>query len=233
MNDTTALLSAARKNATNNERNTDSTTVPVDEYTLISSGGGSRFVYDDNGAYVNGDFTNAKLMSLLRDLNNYFADDNGGASYKFKGISADVRKTLKEMYEANPNLFNDLMNKVQSGQIIEGSPEASLLLSIGIGSNMTKEQLEQAAKDKALKDYFVGKGFTEDQYKEFLPFVELDGQGLRLKAGVEGGPFVAGQNYYFNDDYSGPFKDLVKGQILFNNRFYDANQLAGSGMITD
>ena len=233
VNDTTALLSAARKNATNNERNTDSTTVPVDEYTLISSGGGSRFVYDDNGAYVKGDFTNAKLMSLLRGLNNYFSDDNGGASYKFKGISADVRKTLKEMYDENPNLFNDLMNKIQSGQIIEGSPEASLLLSIGIGSNMTKEQLEQAAKDKALKDYFVGKGFTEDQYKEFLPFVELDGQGLRLKAGVEGGPFMAGQNYYFNDDYSGPFKDLVKGQILFNNRFYDANQLAGSGMITD
>jgi hypothetical protein len=172
-------------------------------------------------------------MSLLRGLNNYFSDDNGGASYKFKGISADVRKTLKEMYDENPNLFNDLMNKVQSGQIIEGSPEASLLLSIGIGSNMTKEQLEQAAKDKALKDYFVGKGFSEDQYKEFLPFVELDSQGLRLKGGVEGGPFVAGQNYYFNDDYNGPFKDLVKGQILFNNRFYDANQLAGSGMITD
>ena len=235
VNDTTALLSAARKNAsTSNEGNAaGSAIVPVDEYTLISSGGGSRFVYDDNGAYVNGDFTNAKLMSLLRDLNNYFADDNGGASYKFKGISADVRKTLKEMYEANPNLFNDLMNKVQSGQIIEGSPEASLLLSIGIGSNMTKDQVEQAAKDKALKDYFVGKGFTEDQYKEFLPFVELDGQGLRLKAGVEGGPFMAGQNYYFNDDYNGPFKDLVKGQILFNNRFYDANQLAGSGMITD
>ena len=235
VNDTTALLSAARKNAsTSNEGSAaGSVSVPADEYTLISSGGGSRFVYDDNGAYVNGDFTNAKLMSLLRDLNNYFADDNGGASYKFKGISADVRKTLKEMYEANPNLFNDLMNKVQSGQIIEGSPEASLLLSIGIGSNMTKEQLEQAAKDKALKDYFVGKGFTEDQYKEFLPFVELDGQGLRLKAGVEGGPFMAGQNYYFNNDYNGPFKDLVKGQILFNNRFYDANQLAGSGMITD
>lgn len=235
VNDTTALLSAARKNAsTNNEESaTGSASVPVDEYTLISSGGGSRFVYDDNGAYVDGDFTNAKLMSLLRDLNNYFADDNGGASYKFKGISADVRKTLKEMYEANPNLFNDLMNKVQSGQIIEGSPEASLLLSIGIGSNMTKDQVEQAAKDKALKDYFTGKGFTEDQYKEFLPFVELDGQGLKLKAGVEGAPFMAGQNYYFNDDYGGPFKDLVKGQILFNNRFYDANQLAGSGMITD
>lgn len=235
VNDTTALLSAAaHKNAsTNNEENAGSASVPVDEYTLISSGGGSRFVYDDNGAYVNGDFTNAKLMSLLRDLNNYFADDNGGASYKFKGISADVRKTLKEMYDANPNLFNDLMNKVQSGQIIEGSPEASLLLNIGIGSNMTKEQVEQAAKDKALKDYFVGKGFTEDQYKEFLPFVELDGQGLKLKAGIEGGPFVAGQNYYFNDDYNGPFKDLMKGQILFNNRFYDANQLAGSGMISD
>lgn len=234
VNDTTALLSAARKNATNNERNAgDSTTVPVDEYTLISSGGGSRFVYDDNGAYVKGDFTNAKLMSLLRGLNNYFSDDNGGASYKFKGISADVRKTLKEMYDENPNLFNDLMNKVQSGQIIEGSPEASLLLSIGIGSNMTKEQLEQAAKDKALKDYFVGKGFSEDQYKEFLPFVELDGQGLKLKAGIEGSPFIAGQNYYFNDDYNGVFKDLVKGQILFNNRFYDAEQLAGSGMITD
>lgn len=235
VNDTTALLSAARKNAsTSNEGSAaGSVSVPVDEYTLISSGGGSRFVYDDNGAYVKGDFTNAKLMSLLRGLNDYFSDDNGGASYKFKGISADVRKTLKEMYDENPNLFNDLMNKIQSGQIIEGSPEASLLLSIGIGSNMTKEQLEQAAKDKALKDYFVGKGFTEDQYKEFLPFVELDGQGLRLKAGVEGGPFMAGQNYYFNDDYSGPFKDLVKGQILFNNRFYDANQLAGSGMITD
>ena len=235
VNDTTALLSAARKNAsTSNEGNAaGSAVVPVDEYTLISSGGGSRFVYDDNGAYVNGDFTNAKLMSLLRDLNNYFADDNGGASYKFKGISADVRKTLKEMYDANPNLFNDLMNKVQSGRIIEGSPEASLLMSIGIGSNTTKAELEQAAKDKALKDYFVGKGFTEDQYKELLPFVELDGQGLRLKDGVEGSPFIAGQNYYFNDDYNGAFKDLVKGQILFNNRFYDANQLAGSGMITD
>ncbi len=235
VNDTTALLSAARKNAsTNNEgAAAGSASVSDDEYTLISSGGGSRFVYDDNGAYVNGDFTNAKLMSLLRDLNNYFADDNGGASYKFKGISADVRKTLKEMYEANPNLFNDLMNKVQSGRIIEGSPEASLLMSIGIGSNTTKAELEQAAKDKALKDYFVGKGFTEDQYKEFLPFVELDGQGLRLKDGVDGSPFIAGQNYYFNDDYNGAFKDLVKGQILFNNRFYDANQLAGSGMITD
>ena len=235
VNDTTALLSAARKNAsTNNEgAAAGSASVSDDEYTLISSGGGSRFVYDDNGAYVNGDFTNAKLMSLLRDLNNYFADDNGGASYKFKGISADVRKTLKEMYEANPNLFNDLMNKVQSGRIIEGSPEASLLMSIGIGSNTTKAELEQAAKDKALKDYFVGKGFTEDQYKELLPFVELDGQGLRLKDGVEGSPFIAGQNYYFNDDYNGAFKDLVKGQILFNNRFYDANQLAGSGMITD
>ena len=93
------FLSAALKTATNNEGNAaGSAVVPVDEYTLISSGGGSRFVYDDNGAYVNGDFTNAKLMSLLRDLNNYFADDNGGASYKFKGISADVRKTLKEMY---------------------------------------------------------------------------------------------------------------------------------------
>lgn len=235
VNDTTALLSAARKNSSTNtgEDTTGAVSVPVDEYTLISSGGGSRFVYDDNGAYVNGDFTNAKLMSLLRDLNDYFADDNGGASYKFKGISADVRKTLKEMYEANPNLFNDLMNKVQSGQIIEGSPEASLLLSIGIGSNMTKDQVEQAKKDKALKDYFAGKGFTEDQYKEFLPFVELDGQGLKLKAGVEGGPFIAGQNYYFNDDYNGVFKDLIKGQILFNNRFYDANQLAESGMISD
>ena len=93
---------------------------------------------------------------------------------------------------ANPNLFNDLMNKVQSGQIIEGSPEASLLLSIGIGSNMTKESSEQAAKDKALKDYFVGKGFSlKINIKSFLPFVELDGQGLRLKAGVEGGPFMA------------------------------------------
>ena len=235
VNDTTALLSAARKNVSTNTGDgaASAASVPVDDYTLISSGGGARFVYDDNGAYVDGDFTNAKLMSLLRDLNNYFADDDGGASYKFKGISADVRKTLKEMYEANPNLFNDLMNKIQSGQIIEGSPEASLLLSIGIGSNMTKDQIEQAAKDKALKDYFVGKGFTEDQYKEFLPFVELDGQGLKLKAGVEGGPFIAGQNYYFNDDYAGPFKDLVKGQILFNNRFYDANQLAGSGMISD
>lgn len=235
VNDTTALLSAAHKNAsTNNEGSAaGSTSVPADEYTLISSGGGSRFVYDDNGVYVKGDFTNAKLMSLLRDLHNYFSDDNGGASYKFKGISADVRKTLKEMYEANPNLFNDLMNKVQSGQIIEGSPEASLLLSIGIGSNMTKDQVEQSAKDKALKDYFVGKGFTEDQYKDFLPFVELDGQGLRLKNGVEGGPFIAGQNYYFNDDYNGPFKDLVKGQILFNNRFYNANELAQSGMIAD
>ena len=239
VNDTTALLSAARKNASTNASTnagrdiTNAVSVPIDEYTLISSGGGSRFVYDDNGAYVNGDFTNAKLMSLLRDLNNYFADDNGGASYKFKGISADVRKTLKEMYDVNPNLFNDLMNKIQSGQIIEGSPEASLLLSIGIGSNMTKDQVEQAAKDKALKDYFAGKGFTGDQYKEFLPFVELDGQGLRLKDGIEGGPFVAGQNYYFNDDYNGPFKDLVKGQILFNNRFYDAEQLTGSGMISD
>jgi hypothetical protein len=240
VNDTTAILSAAsRKAASSNGTSTGTGTnngnegTNPDDYTLISSGGGAQFVYDDNGAFASGDFTNARLISLLNNLNNYFADDNGGASYKFRGISADVRRTLKDMYDANPNLFNDLIAKVQAGQIVEGSPEASILTSIGIGSNITKDQLAQAQKDKALKDYFAGKGFTEDQYKEFLQFVELDGQGLKLKAGVEGSPFIAGQNYYFNDDYNGVFKDLVKGQILFNNRFYDANQLAGSGMITD
>jgi hypothetical protein len=44
---------------------------------------------------------------------------------------------------------------------------------------------------------------------------------------------MSGQNYYFNEDYNGPFKDLLKGKILFNNRFYNAEQLAQSGMISE
>jgi hypothetical protein len=137
------------------------------------------------------------------------------------------------MYKTNPMLLKDLMNKVKSGRIIEGSPEASILLQLGIGSNMTKDEVEQAKKDKALKDYFTNKGFTEDQYKDFLQFVELDNQGLKLKAGVEGSPFIYGQNYYFNDEYNDVFKDILKGQMLFDNRFYDAKQLAESGRISE
>lgn len=242
VNDTTAILAAAAKNkaATNGAgAETGSGTgsgsgTGASDYILISSGGGARFTYDpETGAYVDGDFTNTKLMSLLTNLDAYLSNDDPDAKYKFKGLASDVRNVLKEMYAANPNMIKELQQKILNGQIVEGSTEASLLLQLGIGSNVTKDELEQSKKDKALKDYFIGKGFSEDQFKDLLPYVELDGQGLRLKAGVEGGPFMAGQNYYFNDDYNGPFKDLIKGQILFNNRFYDANQLANSGMISD
>jgi len=172
-------------------------------------------------------------MSLLTNLDAYLSNDDSDTKYKFKGLASDVRNVLKEMYATNPNMIKELQQKILNGQIVEGSPEASLLLQLGIGSNVTKDELEQSRKDKALKDYFIGKGFSEDQFKDFLPYIELDGQGLRLKDGVEGSPFMAGQNYYFNDDYNGPFKDLIKGQILFNNRFYNADQLANSGMISD
>jgi hypothetical protein len=232
VNETSAILSSARNKA-NAAATTPATSLTNSEdYTLISSAGGAQFVYDpDTGKYVQGDFTNARLMSILDNLDDYLAGDSG-ITYKFKGLSSDVRNVLKDMYAVNPNFIKELMIKVQNGRVIEGSPEASILLQLGIGNNVTKDQLEAEKKENALKDYFKSKGFSEDQYKEFLPFVELDGQGLKLKAGAEG-PFVAGQNYYFNDDYNGVFKDLVKGQILFNNRFYDANQLAGSGMISD
>lgn len=235
VNDTTALLAAAKnKTATDSGVSSTSEVEDPSKYTLISSGGGARFTYDpQTGAYVKGDFTNNKLMMLLRNLNGFLANDDPNQIYKFKGIAPDVRATLKEMYNANPNLITELIGKIENGQIIEGSPEASLLLSIGIGSNMSKSELEQSNKDKALKNYFIDKGFSEDQFKDILPYVEFDGQGIRLKSGIEGSPFVYGQNYYFNDDYNGPFKDLVKGQILFNNRFYDANELAQSGMISD
>jgi hypothetical protein len=232
VSDTTSVLSSAVSKKTTSTTPVKTTPTDDSDYTLISAGDATPFVYDENGKYVTGDFTNARLMSMLSNLDDYLAGDSG-ITYKFKGLGSDVRNVLKEMYKTNPMLLKDLMNKVKSGRIIEGSPEASILLQLGIGSNMTKDEVEQAKKDKALKDYFTNKGFTEDQYKEFLPFVELDGQGLKLKSGVEGSPFIAGQNYYFNDDYNGVFKDLVKGQILFNNRFYDANQLAESGMITD
>jgi hypothetical protein len=182
---------------------------------------------------VKNDFTNNSLMSLLNSVDAYLSNEDPSAKYRFKGLPSSVRTVLKEMYAANPNMIKELMNKVMSGKIVEGSPEASLLIQLGIGSNTTKEAIAAAEKEQSLKNYFINKGFTEDQYKEFLPYVELDGQGLRLKAGVEGGPFAAGQNYYFNDDYNGPFKDLLKGQILYNNRFHDATQLAQSGMITD
>lgn len=236
VNDTTALLSAAKNAETkpNEEIATAATATDPSKYTLISSGDGARFTYDpETGAYVKGDFTNNKLMMLLRNLNGYLANDDPSEIYKFKGIAADVRETLKEMYKDDPTLITKLIGKIENGQIIEGSPEASLLLSIGIGSNMSQEELQQANKDKALKNYFLNKGFSENQFKDFLPYVELDGQGLRLKTEIEGSPFGSGQNYYFNDDYSGPFKDLLKGQILFNNRFYDANQLVESGLISD
>jgi hypothetical protein len=236
VNDTTALLSAAKNAETkpNEETATAATATDPSKYTLISSGNGARFTYDpETGAYVRGDFTNNKLMMLLRNLNGYLANDDPNEIYKFKGIAADVRETLKEMYKEDPTLITKLIGKIENGQIIEGSPEASLLLSIGIGSNMSQEELQQANKDKALKKYFLDKGFSEDQFKDLLPYVELDGQGLRLKTGIEGSPFGSGQNYYFNDDYPGPFKDLLKGQILFNNRFYDANQLVESGLISD
>lgn len=242
VNDTTAVLSAAARNkAATNGAGAETGSgagsgsgTGASDYTLISSGGGARFTYDpETGAYVDGDFTNAKLMSLLTNLDAYLSNDDPDAKYKFKGLASDVRSVLKEMYATNPNMIKELQQKILNGQIVEGSPEASLLLQLGIGSNVTKDELEQSRKDKALKDYFIGKGFSEDQFKDFLPYIELDGQGLRLKDGAEGSPFMAGQNYYFNDDYNGPFKDLVKGQILFNNRFYNADQLANSGMISD
>lgn len=238
VNDTTALLSAAAskqksENAANSG-NSNSANSDVDDYTLISSAGGKQFVYDpETGEYVKNDFTNNSLMSLLNSVDAYLSNEDPSAKYRFKGLPSSVRTVLKEMYAANPNMIKELMNKVMSGKIVEGSPEASLLIQLGIGSNTTKEAIAAAEKEQSLKNYFINKGFTEDQYKEFLPYVELDGQGLRLKAGVEGGPFAAGQNYYFNDDYNGPFKDLLKGQILYNNRFHDATQLAQSGMITD
>ena len=242
VNDTTAVLSAAARNkAATNGAGAETGSgagsgsgTGASDYTLISSGGGARFIYDpETGAYVDGDFTNAKLMSLLTNLDAYLSNDDSDTKYKFKGLASDVRNVLKEMYATNPNMIKELQQKILNGQIVEGSPEASLLLQLGIGSNVTKDELEQSRKDKALKDYFIGKGFSEDQFKDFLPYIELDGQGLRLKDGVEGSPFMAGQNYYFNDDYNGPFKDLIKGQILFNNRFYNADQLANSGMISD
>lgn len=242
VNDTTAVLSAAARNkAATNGAGAETGSgagsgsgTGTSDYTLISSGGGARFTYDpETGAYVDGDFTNAKLMSLLTNLDAYLSNDDPDTKYKFKGLASDVRNVLKEMYATNPNMIKELQQKILNGQIVEGSPEASLLLQLGIGSNVTKDELEQSRKNKALKDYFIGKGFSEDQFKDFLPYIELDGQGLRLKDGVEGSPFVTGQNYYFNDDYNGPFKDLIKGQILFNNRFYNADQLANSGMISD
>ena len=238
VNDTTALLSAAAskqksENAANSG-NSNSANSDVDDYTLISSAGGKQFVYDpETGEYVKNDFTNNSLMSLLNSVDAYLSNEDPSAKYRFKGLPSSVRTVLKEMYAANPNMIKELMNKVMSGKIVEGSPEASLLIQLGIGSNTTREAIAAAEKEQALKNYFINKGFTEDQYKEFLPYVELDGQGLRLKAGIEGGPFEVGKNYYFNDDYNGLFKDLLKDQILYNNRFYDANQIAQSGMITD
>jgi hypothetical protein len=231
VNETTEVLSKAKSASTQSTSSADSND-DASDFTLISAGDASPFVYDEDGRYVEGDFTNARLMAMLTNLDDYLTGESD-VTYKFKGLGADVRNVLKEMRRTNPMFLKNLMDKVRSGRIIEGSPEASILLQLGIGSNTSKDEIEQEKKNKALKDYFINKGFTEDQYKEFLPFVELDGQGLKLKSGVEGSPFIAGQNYYFNDDYNGVFKDLVKGQILFNNRFYDANQLAESGMITD
>jgi hypothetical protein len=183
VNDTTALLSAARNRTATNPTGAETVTSAApssSDYTLISSGGGARFSYDpETGVYIKDDFTNNKLMLLLNNLDAYLSNDDPAIKYKFKGLSADVRNVLKEMYAANPNMIKELMQKIQNGRIIDGSPEASLLLQLGIGSNMTREELAQSKKDKALKDYFVNQGYSEDQYKDFLPFVELDSQGLR------------------------------------------------------
>lgn len=230
VNDTTAILSAA-KNTTNSNSSASTTPEKTDEFKMIAAGDGTPFVYDsETGAYAKGDFTNARLMSMLSNLDDYLSGNN---NYKFKGLSADTRQVLKDMYTTNNNFLKELMQKVRSGKIVAGSPEASILLNLGIGSNVTKDALEAAEKERALKQHFIDKGFTEDQFKDLLPYVELDNQGLRLKSGVEGSPFMAGQNYYFNDEYNGVFKDILNGQMLFNNRFYDANQLAESGMISD
>lgn len=234
VSETTKILSRAISEKTPpTSSSTTPVTTPID-YTLISTASGERFVYDpETGAYVNGDFTNAKLMSLLDNIDAYLSNTDPAKKYKFKGLPLSTRDVLKKMYATNPLMIKELMQKVQNGQIIEGSPEATLLLQLGIGSNMTKGELEQSQKDKALVDYFMSKGFSQDQFKGILPFVELDEQGLRLKAGVSGSPFQYGQNYYFNDQYNREFKDLFKGQILFNNRFYDAEQLAKSGLISE
>lgn len=234
VSETTKILSRAISEKTPpTSSSTTPVTTPID-YTLISAASGERFVYDpETGTYVNGDFTNAKLMSLLDNIDAYLSNTDPAKKYKFKGLPLSTRDVLKKMYATNPLMIKQLMQKVQNGQIIEGSPEATLLLQLGIGSNMTKGELEQSQKDKALVDYFVSKGFSQDQFKGILPFVELDEQGLRLKAGVSGSPFQYGQNYYFNDQYNREFKDLFKGQILFNNRFYDAEQLAKSGLISE
>lgn len=231
VNDTTNILASAIRG-----KATTTATAPVsgtDEMILISSGGGNSFVYNaETGEYEKGDFTNAKLMGLLEDLDGYLADDGTG-NYKFKGLGADVRKVLKDMYKTNPNFIKELMLKIKSGKIVEGSPEASILLQLGIGSNTTKAEVDAAAKEKALKDYFINSGFSEEQFKDLLPYVELDGQGLKLKAGVENPYFEQGKNYYFNDSYNGDFKDVLRGRILYNGRFHNADTLAESGQISD
>lgn len=231
VNDTTNILASAIRG-----KATTTATAPVsgtDEMILISSGGGNSFVYNaETGEYEKGDFTNAKLMGLLEDLDGYLADDGTG-NYKFKGLGADVRKVLKDMYKTNPNFIKELMLKIKSGKIVEGSPEASILLQLGIGSNTTKAEVDAAAKEKALKDYFINSGFSEEQFKDLLPYVELDGQGLKLKVGVENPYFEQGKNYYFNDSYNGDFKDVLRGRILHNGRFHNADTLAESGQISD
>ena len=231
VSNTTAILSNARSARTNNTTTTTSETPSASDYTLISSGSGT-FNYDDNGTYIENDFNNKRLMMLLKNLNSYLSGDTS-TSYKFKGIGKQTRETLQEMYDADNAFLNKIMDKIRHGRIIEGSPEASLLLELGIGSNMTKAEHDSAVKEKALKDYFIGQGYTEEQFKGLLPFVGLDDQGLFIKSGVENSPFRTGENVYYNNDYSGPYKDILNGKMIYNNRIYNAKDLANSGMISD
>ena len=215
------------------------------------SGDNLHFVYsvNDDGTktYLADDPMNIAIDKRLSDWRDYFrADETGRKGYNITDWTpngdkqaVDALQALYDKYnivgEDGKNAYDtkieDIKTRYKNGTL--SADDWAFLKTFRILENDDPAtlQAEADAETKRKLDVLRGTWTTAgygDYFDPLHDYYDLDGDSLKLKAGVSS-PYANLRNMYFNDDYyktpeaaTGEY-DALKGLTFYNGRFYNIN----------
>ena len=198
---------------------------------------------DGSKTYLTNDADNLAIQKRISDLRGWYgADEDGRKKYNMTAWGTpgtdkiiNLFKTYDALDENNnvilDNKLAEIDARARKSELTDDDWSFLANLNIVPTSDQATLQAEADAETKRKLDALRGTWTTAgygDYFDPLHDYYDLDGDSLKLKAGVSS-PYANLRNMYFNDDYyktpeaaTGEY-DALKGLTFYNGRFYNIN----------